>query len=253
MRAIFLDCPMGAAGDMLTAALLELLPEPDAFVREFNDLPLEGVEMAAKRAESCGISGTHVSMRIYGAEEPIDGAPFPAHTHAHFDATFPAISALIASLPLDAQIRADATAVYRLIAQAEAHAHQTDITHVHFHEVGTMDAIADVLAVTMLIAELAPARIYASPIRVGSGTVRCAHGTLPVPAPATAHLLRGIPYYAGDLRGEFCTPTGAALLRHFVDKFEFPPNFQAQTSGYGMGTRSYKIANCLRATLGTCE
>lgn len=141
-------------------------------------------------------------------------------------------------------------AVYTLIAEAECRAHDSSITQIHFHEVGAMDAVADIAAVCLLIHELAPDIIAASPVRVGSGQVRCAHGIIPVPAPATAHLLRGIPSYGGQVRGELCTPTGAALLRHFAQSFGPQPLMRVEKIGYGMGDKDFPQANCLRAMLG---
>ena len=141
-------------------------------------------------------------------------------------------------------------AVYGLIAEAESHAHNTSIEHIHFHEVGTMDAIADVTAVCMLIKELKADRIVCSPIHVGSGTIRCAHGILPVPAPATAYILKGIPVYGGEIKGELCTPTGAALLKHFVNEFGPMPTMSISATGYGCGKKEFPIANCVRAHLG---
>lgn len=147
-------------------------------------------------------------------------------------------------------MRADAKAVYRLIAQAESTVHGHSVDQIHFHEVGTLDAVADVTGVCWLLHELAPAAIAASPVHVGSGQVRCAHGLLPVPAPATALLLQGVPVYGGSIEGELCTPTGAALLKHFVQSYGPLPAMTPIASGYGMGTRDFPAANCLRATLG---
>ncbi len=141
-------------------------------------------------------------------------------------------------------------AVYGLIAEAESHAHGVPVTEIHFHEVGTMDAIADVAAVCLLMDRLAPDQVLASPVHVGSGTVRCAHGILPVPAPATAYILKDVPIYGGRIRGELCTPTGAALLKHFVDRFGDMPVMRVQSIGYGMGRKDFEAANCVRAILG---
>ena len=113
-----------------------------------------------------------------------------------------------------------------------------------------MDAVADITAVCLLMHRLSPEQVIVSPIRVGSGTVRCAHGVLPVPAPATARLLTGMPVYAGDIPGEMCTPTGAALLKHFASDFGNMPLMRVEAVGYGMGAREFRFANCVRAFLG---
>jgi uncharacterized protein (TIGR00299 family) protein len=157
---------------------------------------------------------------------------------------------VIDSLAIPAQVKADAKAVYDLIARAESTVHGQDMEHIHFHEVGTMDAVADVVTVCLLMHELGAEKIVASPVHVGSGTVRCAHGVLPVPAPATALLLQGIPVYGGEIKGELCTPTGAALLKYFVQEFGAMPPMVPQKYGYGMGKRDFPAANCVRAVLG---
>ena len=147
-------------------------------------------------------------------------------------------------------MRADIRAVYGLIAEAESRVHGVPVTDIHFHEVGTLDAVADVTAVCLLMHRLAPDEVVVSPVHVGCGTVRCAHGILPVPAPATAELLRGIPIYGGSVEGELCTPTGAALLRHFADRFGPMPGMTLRAVGYGMGTKDFERANCVRALWG---
>jgi uncharacterized protein (DUF111 family) len=124
------------------------------------------------------------------------------------------------------------------------------VDEVHFHEVGTMDALADVTAVCMLMNRIAPEQVIASPVNTGSGTVRCAHGILPVPAPATANILIGIPVYSNGIRSELCTPTGAALIKHFATGFGTMPVMTAEAIGYGMGNKDFDTANCVRIMLG---
>lgn len=150
-------------------------------------------------------------------------------------------------------VQADVLAVYGLIADAESKVHGVPVEQIHFHEVGNMDAVADVTAVCLLLRELAPERVLASPIHVGSGQVRCAHGIMPVPAPATAELLRGVPIYGGELRGELCTPTGAALLKYYVNEFGSMPMMRTEAVGYGMGTKDFPAVNCVRVMLGETE
>ena len=147
-------------------------------------------------------------------------------------------------------MRDDALAVYHRIAEAESKVHGRPVDQIHFHEVGTLDALADVVGVCLLMHLLAPEKVYASSVHVGCGQVKCAHGILPVPAPATALLLAGVPIYGGAIQGELCTPTGAALLTHFVTKFGELPAMRLLKSGYGMGTKDFPAANCVRAMLG---
>ncbi len=159
------------------------------------------------------------------------------------------IEEIIGGLALSEKVKQDAVEVYRLIAEAESAAHGRSVTEIHFHEVGTMDAIADVTAVCQLVELLGVERILASPVHVGCGKVRCAHGVLPVPAPATAFILKGVPIYGGKIEGELCTPTGAALLKKFVSSYGEMPPLKVERIGYGMGTKDFEVANCVRALL----
>ncbi len=244
MRTIYLDCGMGAAGDMLTAALLELMPNQDAFVEELNGLGIPGTRFTAEKCEKCGILGTHMKVTVHDKEE--DG-------HHHHHGCLADIRGIVSGLPLPTMVKLDILAVYEEIAQAESHVHGVPVEQIHFHEVGAMDAVADVTAVCLLLHRLAPDKIIVSPVHVGSGQVRCAHGILPVPAPATAYLLRGIPIYGGSIDGELCTPTGAALLKHFATEFGQMPVMKVQAIGYGMGKKDFPRANCVRALLGETE
>ena len=245
MRTLYLDCGMGAAGDMLTAALLELLPEPESFVAELNGLGIPGVEFSAEKCQKCGISGTYMAVKVYGQEEG------EAHPHTH--GSLHDIRTIVQALPIPTMVKLDILSVYEEIAQAESHVHGVPVNQIHFHEVGTLDAVADVTAVCLLLHRLNPEQILASPVHVGSGTVKCAHGILPVPAPATAYLLRGIPMYGGEISGELCTPTGAALLRHFVTEFVKMPPMRVESIGYGMGKKDFPRVNCIRALLGETQ
>ena len=156
-------------------------------------------------------------------------------------------------MDLPEEVKAEVRAVYADIAEAESRVHGVPVEAVHFHEVGALDALADVAGVCLLMHLLKPEQVLASPVHVGSGQVRCAHGIVPVPAPATALLLEGIPMYSGSIRGELCTPTGAALLRHFVTKFGPMPVLRLEKTGYGMGKKDFEAANCLRALWGETE
>ena len=176
------------------------------------------------------------------------------HSHEHSHATLHGIEHIVRDhLDIPDNVKQDILAVYGLIAEAESQVHGVPVTQVHFHEVGAMDAVADITAVCLLLDVISPDRIAASPVHVGSGTVHCAHGILPVPAPATALLLRDIPIYSGDVQGELCTPTGAALLRHFVHTFGEMPVMRMQCVGYGMGQKDFQQANCVRAMLGNTD
>ena len=283
MRTLYLECGMGAAGDMLTAALLELTEDRQAFVDKMNHIGLPGVSVAAEPSVKCGITGTHMRVTVDGAEEESVDADGHEHHHGHehthdhghdhheeahghhddhdhdhghghhHHASVKDIDGIIGSLDVSEKVRADARAVYALIADAESRVHGRPVTEIHFHEVGTMDAVADVVGVCLLMEMLSPDQVIASPVHTGSGHVHCAHGILPVPAPATALILEGIPSYGGQVKGELCTPTGAALLKHFVSRFGDRPVMTVEAVGYGMGKKDFEQANCVRAFWGESE
>ena len=289
MKVLYLDCGMGAAGDMLSAALLELLPkeEQEAFLAELNGLGIPKVSFRAEPAVKCGICGTRMSVLIDGAEEGADGHVHEhthehshehthedehgdehthehehshehthehGHGHAHSHNNMAGISHILKDhMQLADEIRTEVLEVYQLIADAESRAHGKPVGEIHFHEVGSMDAIADVTAVCMLMHKIAPDKVIASPVNTGTGFVRCAHGLMPVPAPATAYLLEGIPMYDNGIRSELCTPTGAALLKYFADSFGNKPVMRVEKIGYGMGTKAFEAANCVRAMLGDAD
>ena len=257
MKTLYLECAMGAAGDMLTAALLELIDDKAAFIDKMNSLGLPGVEVSAAPAMSCGISGTRISVKVNGEEEEsldVGGeSRHQHHEHHHSHATLPGIDAMISALPVSEGVRTDVRGVYGIIAQAESAVHGAPVDQIHFHELGTMDALADITAVCLLMEQLSPEKILCSPVHVGFGQVRCAHGIVPVPAPATAYILQGIPSYGGEIRGELCTPTGAALLKHFAADFCSMPVMRVSRIGYGMGMKDFGAANCVRALLGETE
>lgn len=248
MKTLYLDCGMGAAGDMLAAALFEVLPDPEQSLRLLNALRFPGVEYKLEKAVKNGITSSQLHVLVNGEEE---GEPLPAHGHGH--AGLERIERFVAALEVPSQVREDILAVFRLIADAESSVHGRPVSEIHFHEVGSIDAIADITAVCLFLHELAPVKIVASPVHVGCGQVRCAHGVLPVPAPATAEILKGVPVYGGKIRGELCTPTGAALLKHFVSFFGEMPEISVEKIGYGMGKKDFEQANCVRAFLGQCE
>ena len=307
MRTIYLDCGMGAAGDMLMAALLELCPEKkEEFLGKMNGLGLPGVKVEAEPAVKCGITGTHMNVTVIGEEEESEDVHDHGHAHTHsheacesaaadglhshvhshdghdhhhedhdahshdhhhgehvhshdghdhshhhhHHSTMAGIASIIDGLDIPDPVKEDMKAVYALIAEAESHAHGMPVDQIHFHEVGTMDAVADIAGVCLLFHELGADQIIASPVHVGSGHVHCAHGILPVPAPATAHILQGIPVYSTQVQGELCTPTGAALLKHFVKEFREMPVMTTSKIGYGMGKKDFERANCVRAFLG---
>jgi hypothetical protein len=281
MKTLYIECKMGAAGDMLMAALYELLndAEKKIFLDTMNRLFPGDVVVTPTATQSCGIGGTHMQVEVLHTQEGEEahagghghsGAGHDVHAHCtesgaeahhthahnpesyagHSHYTYPSILAQIDHLPLSDSVKKDAAAIYRLIGEAEATVHGCELSQIHFHEVGSLDAIADVVGCSFLFSMLQPDVILASPIHVGNGTVRCAHGILPVPAPATAEILKGIPYYTGDIASELCTPTGAAVLKHFASDFISMPVMNVSRIGIGLGTKEFAQANCVRVFWG---
>lgn len=171
----------------------------------------------------------------------------------HSHNTLEDVVKIVNRLNVSSKVKEDIVNVFTLLAEAESKVHGTDMKNIHFHEVGTIDAIVDITTVCYLLDKIRPDKIIASPIKTGYGAVKCAHGTLPVPAPATALLLEGIPTYSGNIKAELCTPTGAALLKYFVDKFENQPLMKVEDIGYGFGKKNFKELNAVRILYGTEE
>ncbi|MBQ9066007.1 MAG: DUF111 family protein [Clostridia bacterium] len=259
MKTLYLDCSNGASGDMISAALWELLEDKDAFLEQINGAGIPGIQVYAVPAAKHGINGTHMEVRYRGkaehtenlTKEQADSSKNSALvTDSHSHVTLADIREQILTLNLPEEVREDAVAIYERLAEAESAVHGTTVSEIHFHEVGNADAIADIVSAALLMHLLSPDTVVASYVQTGSGKVKCAHGILPVPAPATAHLLQGIPVYSTEINGELCTPTGAVLLKHYVDSFGPIPVMNISGIGYGMGSKDYGHGNYLRAFLG---
>lgn len=244
MKTLYLDCSMGCAGDMLTGALFELFPNREEILDQLNGLGIPHVEYIAEKSVKCGVTGTHIRVLVKGEEED---------EHHHHHSGMADIAHIAEHLHISEAVRKQVLEIYQIIAEAESKVHGVPVNQIHFHEVGAMDAIADITAVCYLMDKLGAEKICASPVHVGSGQVKCAHGLLPVPAPATAHILQGIPIYGGAINGELCTPTGGALLKYYVNQFGSMPPMVTTTIGYGMGKKDFDAPNCVRAMLGTAN
>lgn len=253
MKQLYLDLGMGAAGDMLTAALLELCPHKDGIIKKLNSLNIPGVHYEREIMKKSAICGTHMHVIVNGSEEECGHEHEEGHhEHSHHHhISMSDIGEIVSKLNTSEKIKKQILYVYNIIADAESRVHGEPVSQIHFHEVGNMDAIADVAAVCILINELNIGKIVVSPVHTGSGFVMCAHGKLPVPAPATALILEGVPYYSDGLKGELCTPTGAALIKYFADDFSDMPAMVVEKTGYGFGKKEFERLNCVRALLGT--
>lgn len=268
---LYIECKMGAAGDMLMSALYELLSDVQKkeFVNTMNRLFGEDVQVQPEFKSTCGINGTHIHVITLKAEEGCDSQSNASHniashntachrhdhhestnhhehSHEHHHYSYKSVKNIIEQLDIDEAVKTNAVKIYEIIGNAEAHVHNSTLENIHFHEVGSLDAMADVVGCCLLISYLKPDQIICSPIHVGNGTVKCAHGILPVPAPATAEILKGIPYYTGNINSELCTPTGAAILKYFASSFSDMPQMAIQNIGYGIGNKEFDTANVVR-------
>lgn len=286
MRILYLDCGMGVAGDMLQGALVSLFSkeEQESFISEINNIGLDDIEVVLKDDIKCGITGSHVYVKIAGEEEHShdsheDGHHHihhehehehshehehchdhnhehhheheHSHSHSHHHTSMHDIEHMTSHLHVSDKVKEDVINIYKSIAEAESKVHGKPVSEVHFHEVGMKDAIIDITGVAMLMEKLRADKIICSPINVGYGKVKCAHGILPVPAPATAEIIKGIPTYAGRFEGEMCTPTGAAIIKYYADTFAYQPVMNIENSGYGCGNKEFEAANVVKAVIGT--
>lgn len=239
MTIAYFDCFSGVSGDMTLGAMVDLGVPLDWLKAQLAGLPLSGFELEARTVMRSGIQGTRVVVTV---EER------PPHRH------FSHIRDLIDQSDLAGPVKADSLSVFETLARAEARIHGCDPEQVHFHEVGAMDAIVDIVGACLAKDYLGIEAIVASPLPLGRGFVTCAHGTLPVPAPAVLEILKGVPVYSGSQDKELVTPTGAALLAALAERFDAMPLMQTQRIGYGAGTHELKNQpNLLRVILGTLE
>ena len=196
---------------------------------------------------------THEEMHIHSHEEGHTHDHEHAHSHAHGHHSHTSVAAIleqISKLDMSDTVKKDAEGIYREIAAAESKVHQTDMEQIHFHEVGSVDALIDVVGSCLALELLGVDEVQASPVCVGNGTVRCAHGILPVPAPATAEIIKGMPVYCSSFDGELLTPTGAAILKYFVETYTKEMHREIEEIGYGFGTKDFAQLSCVRAFLG---
>lgn len=270
-KILYLECKTGAAGDMLMGALYSLLTEEQKvlFLEKLNAI---SEEVCVIPQEICkqGIGGIHMKVEINGTEEGTEAHHHHehnhheeehghthdhdhAHSHAHGHHSHTSVAAIleqISKLDMSDTVKKNAEGIYRNIAAAESKVHQTDMEQIHFHEVGSVDALIDVVGSCLALELLGVDEVQASPVCVGNGTVRCAHGILPVPAPATAEIIKGMPVYCSSFDGELLTPTGAAILKYFVETYTKEMHMEIEEIGYGFGTKDFAQLSCVRAFLG---
>lgn len=238
MRIAYFDCFSGASGDMILGSLLDAGLDIDLLRNELGKLHLSHYDIQAERILSRGLRGTRALVLIDQEHHQLH------HRHLRH------IREILHQSDLDKQVKDRALGIFVRLAEAEAAVHRKEIEEIHFHEVGAMDAIIDVVGAVAGLNALGVERIYCSPVHVGSGTVECAHGTLPVPAPATAELIKGREVYATSVKGELLTPTGAAILTELTQQFGAMPRMAPDAIGYGAGRADLPIPNLLRVFIG---
>ncbi|MDY0041651.1 MAG: nickel pincer cofactor biosynthesis protein LarC [Desulforhabdus sp.] len=238
MRIAYFDCFAGASGDMILGALVDAGWSVEHLKRELSKLKLSHYQIHATKSIKHGLAGTRIEIMV------------DQSYHKHHSRHLQDIQAIISQSDLQEPVKARSQAIFKRLAQAEAKVHGTDIENIHFHEVGAVDAILDVVGAAAGLAALGVERVLCSPLHVGTGTIQCQHGTLPIPAPATAELIHGKPVYSTGVVGELLTPTGAAILTTLSSDFGAMPAMVVEKSGYGAGKSDFSIPNLLRLFIG---
>ena len=240
MRAVYFDCFAGVSGDMIIGAQLDLGVDLESLTQQLSSLGLDGYQIKSRRVERSGISAAKFDVEVNQAAQP-------ARTLADIRST-------IAGSSTTDRVKDQAIRVFARLAEAEARVHGTTPDKIHFHEVGAVDSIIDIVGAMIGFEVLGVERFFCSPLRLGCGSVDSQHGRLPIPAPATAELLRGAPVYASELEGEFVTPTGAAIVATLCEEFGPIPQMKVARVGYGAGSRDPKdFPNALRLIIGELE
>ncbi len=239
MKILYFDCFAGASGDMILGAMVAAGVDPNFLRTQLSKLPVGGFGIKFETVKRSGLSATYARVET-------------AHEHKHRNLSD--IKEIIEGSDLSEPVKERAIQIFTRLAEAEARVHNEPIDHIHFHEVGALDAIVDVVGAAICFDALKIDRFVCSPLHVGSGMVKMAHGQFPIPPPAVAELLKGVPFYATEIKGELLTPTGAAIITTVCSEYGPIPQMTAEITGYGAGTREYQdFPNVLRVLLGNTE
>ena len=263
MKTLYLDCFSGISGNMFVGMLLQTGVPFDAFKKAMESLQLQGYSLLCKPVSKLGIQATYYNVLLDSEkhhhhdeahetqEHLVDTT---GHHHHHEHRGLPEITKIIEASSFTEEIKTKSLQVFQNLAQAEAKVHGIPVEEIHFHEVGAIDCILDIVGTVWALDYLGIEQIASSALHVGSGFVKCAHGVMPVPAPATAELLAGIPYYAMDVWGELVTPTGAALIKTLASYVgPRPETFIHDQVAYGAGTKDLEIPNVVRGFIGQAD
>ena len=274
MKIVYFDCFAGISGDMILGSLIDLGLDPEALTQELRKLPLDGYRLEFSRTKKAGIQAAQFKVILSGShgehladsefkEVDLPNASSELHghhseSHGHADHQHGAqqhrslheILSVIERSGLSPQVKSTAMRIFNRLAEAEARVHGGSVDQVHFHEVGGVDAIIDITGAAIALELLGVEKVYASALHLGSGFVRMQHGLYPVPAPATANLITGVPAYTSEVKGELVTPTGAAIITTIASGFGPMPPMKTLAVGYGAGSRERDFPNVLRAFFG---
>lgn len=252
MKTVYFDCFAGISGNMLLGAFLDAGVPEERLRSELAKLNVTGYELKIQRVIKQGIAAVHADVELVHHHHHHDHEHH--HEHHHHHRYLPDIYAILDQSALAQAVKDNSKKIFLCLAEAEAKVHGTTVDKIHFHEVGAIDSIVDIVGAAFCLHYLGIEKVCASRLQTGSGFVQCSHGQMPVPAPATAELLRNIPYYNGNTEKELVTPTGAAFLAAFGTEFgAMPAGFLSHTIGYGAGGWDLDFPNVLRVHVGELE
>jgi len=265
-KILYFDCLSGISGDMTIGALLDLGIDQELFLEELKKIDIDGYELGIKKNQKNGITGTDFDVIIKNHHNPNHSESnhhehnhdhhqhsdnhTHEHSHHHHHRNLADIEEIIDNSRLKDNVKNLSKKIFRLVAQAEAKIHNKSLAEVHFHEVGAIDSIVDIVGAAICIDLLEVDEIYSAPLHLGTGFVKCAHGNIPVPAPATLEILKDVPVYSKGVKSELVTPTGAAIIKTLAKEFKSLPEISIEQIGYGLGKKDLEIANVLRVVLG---
>lgn len=255
MKVLYFDCSSGISGNMTLGALLELCEDPSYLEKELNKLHVDGYHMHISKTKKNGITGTYVDVHLESHHHEHTHHDHHDHTHHHEHRNLFDVQKIIDESDIAKEAKDLAKRIFMRVALAESKVHNEPLEKVHFHEVGAIDSIVDIVGTAILITHIQPDKIYSSIVNDGYGFIECAHGIIPVPVPATSEIFAASHVLSKqiDIDTELVTPTGAAIIAELSQSFGPMPPMNVQRIGWGCGSKDLKIPNILKVSLGTIE
>ena len=255
MKVLYFDCSSGISGNMTLGALMELIDEPDYLQKELAKLNIDGYHLHVTKTKKNGITGTYVDVHLEEHPHHHDHEHHHHEHHHHVHRNLFDVNKIIDDSGINERAKALAKRIFLRVALAESKVHNEELANVHFHEVGAIDSIVDIIGTAILITKIAPDKIYSSIVNDGHGFIECAHGTISVPVPATSEIFAASNVVARqiDIDTELVTPTGAAIIAELSSSFQPMPPMNVQKIGWGCGTKELNIPNVLKVSLGTID